>query len=133
MTFRDPTGKLVKARVFPRSTFSIFQYLGRIVAAGDAGAIKLQTPQAVGAPPLRDDTLFAVSAGGDGVLGLNGGDVGAKGGGCFLSVDYGGRGYCVPEEALNTKRVLGLLAQLLALNTSIQDIGITQQVQLLPQ
>ena len=38
-----------------------------------------------------------------------------------------------PQSALNTKRILGLLVQLLALNTSIRDVGITQQVQLLPQ
>ncbi len=133
VTFRDATGKRVEARVVSRSTFSIFQYLGRLVAEGEAGQIKLQTPQAVGAPPLRDDTLFAVSSGGDGLFGLNGGDVGVKGGDCFLSVAYGGRGYCVPDSALNTKRILGLLAQLLALNTSVQDVGITQQVQLLPQ
>ena len=133
VTFRDATGKQVKARVVSRSTFSIFQYLGRLVAEGEAGQIKLQTPQAVGALPLRDDTLFAVSSGGDGLFGLNGGDVGVKGGDCFLSVAYGGRGYCVPDSALNTKRILGLLAQLLALSTSVQDVGITQQVQLLPQ
>ena len=41
VTFRDPRGKMVTAHVFPRSTFSIFQYLGRIVAAGDEGQIKL--------------------------------------------------------------------------------------------
>ena len=133
VTFRDRKGELVKLRVFPRSTFSIFQYLGRIVAAGEAGAVKLQTPQAVGRDAAsKDDTLFAVASGGDGLFGINGGDVGSKGGDCFLSVAYGGRGYCVPDGALNTKRILGLLAQLLALNTSVQDIGITQQVQLLP-
>jgi hypothetical protein len=129
VTFRDRKGELVKLHVFPRSTFSIFQYLGRIVAAG---AIKLQTPQAVGRDPLKDDTLFAVNSGGDGLLGINGGDVGMKGGDCFLSIAYGGRGYCVPDSALNTKRILGLLAQLLALSTSVRDVGITQQVQLLP-
>lgn len=118
VTFRDPKGQLVKLRVFPRSTFAIFQYLGRIVAAGEKGEIKLQTDQAVGRAPLRDETLFAVKTGADGD--------------CFLAVNYG-PGYCVPQEALNTKRILGLLAQLLALNTSIRDVGITQQVQLLPQ
>ncbi len=122
VNFLDGTGKRVEMRVFPRSTFSIFQYLGRIVAAGDAGAVTLRTPEAVGTPPLQDDTLFAVNSG-----------VGIAGDDCFLSVAYGGRGYCVPNSAFNTKRILGLIAQLLALNTSIQDVGITQQVQLLPQ
>ena len=122
VTFRDLQGQVVKLHVFPRSTFSIFQYLGRIVAAGDAGQIKLRTDQAIGRAPLQDDTLFVVKSGA-GILG---------GGDCFLSVDYGA-GYCVPPEALNTKRILGLLAQLIALNTSIRDVAITQQVQLLPQ
>ena len=118
VTFRDANGQAVKLHVFPRSTFSIFQYLGRIVAAGEAGQIKLKTEQAIGRAPLQtDDTLFAVHR---------------DGGDCFLSVDYGRHGYCVPDDALNTKRILGLLAQLLALSTSIRDIGITQQVQLLP-
>jgi hypothetical protein len=108
----------VTAHVFPRSTFSIFQYLGRLVAASDGGKIALITPEARGNPPLEDDTLFAVNTG--------------DSGGCFLTVDYDGT-YCVPNSALNTKRILGLLVQLLALNTSIRDVGITQQVQLLPQ
>ncbi len=123
VTFRDGMGKLVEARVFPRSTFSIYQYLGRLVAAGDAGAIKLMTPQAKGAPPLEDDTLFTITSG---APPANGGD-------CFLTNSYGGHNYCLPDSALNSKRILGLLAQLMALSTSIQDVGITQQVQLLPQ
>jgi hypothetical protein len=118
VTFRDTQGQLVKLRVFPRSTFSIFQYLGRIVAAGEAGQIKLRTEQAIGHAPLQDDTLFTVASG--------------SSGDCFLAISYG-HGYCVPEEALNTKRILGLLAQLLALNTSVRDVAITPQVQLLPQ
>jgi hypothetical protein len=121
VTFRDPRGKLVTAHVFPRSTFSIFQYLGRLVAAGDEGQIQLITDQAKGHAPLEDDTLFAVVTGAAPV-----------GGDCFLTVNYRGANYCVPESALNTKRILGLLVQLLALNTSIRDVGITQQVQLLP-
>ena len=41
------------AHVFPRSTFSIFQYLGRLVAASDAGKIALITPQARGHAAAR--------------------------------------------------------------------------------
>ncbi len=122
VTFRDPHGVKVTTHVFPRSTFSIFQYLGRLVAAGDEGQIKLITDQAKGHAPLEDDTLFAVTTA-----------AAPLGGDCFLTVDYGGANYCVPAGALNTKRILGLLVQLLALNTSIRDVGITQQVQLLPQ
>jgi hypothetical protein len=117
VTFRDRKGELVKLQVFPRSTFAIFQYLGRIVAAGDAGEIKLRTPEAVGYGSLRDDRLFVLSRSGPGS--------------CFVAVDYGGGGYCVPDDAINTKRILGLLAQLLALNTSVRDISLTPEVRLL--
>jgi hypothetical protein len=118
VTFRDREGRLVKMQVFPRSTFAIFQYLGRVVAAGEAGNIKLRTEEAIGHGPLQDDRLFA----------LNGGGVAA---GCFVSVDYGGADYCVPNDAINTKRILGLLAQLLALNTSVRDISLTPEVRLI--
>ena len=122
VTFRDPRGKLVTAHVFPRSTFSIFQYLGRLVAAGDEGQIKLITDQAIGHAPLEDDTLFAVTAGA-----LPSAAIASS------RSTMAGRTTACPTSALNTKRILGLLVQLLALNTSIRDVGITQQVQLLPQ
>jgi len=119
VSFVDQQGVPVKVNVFPRSTFAIFQYLGRIVAGGEEHEVKLNTLEAIGQPPLDDDDLFVVTRGG-------------KGGACFLSVDYAGQTYCVPEDgALNTKRILGLLAQLIALNTSIRDIAIMPQVQLL--
>ena len=117
VTFRDRKGELVKLQVFPRSTFAIFQYLGRIVAAGDAGEIKLKTAAAVGYGSLQDDRLFVLNRSGPAS--------------CFVAVDYGGSGYCVPDDAINTKRILGLLAQLLALNTSVRDIALTPEVRLL--
>ena len=39
VTFRDATGKRVEARVVSRSTFSIFQYLGRLVAEGSKAQV----------------------------------------------------------------------------------------------
>jgi hypothetical protein len=121
VTFLDKKGALVKLQVLPRSTFAIFQFLGHIVAAEVAaeqtGHIKLQSVDAIGHAPLADDELFDVEAGSKG--------------GCFLDVNYSGRDYCVPEDgARNTKRILGLLAQLIALSTSLSGIPITQQVQL---
>jgi len=117
VTFRDRRGELVKLQVFPRSTFAIFEYLGRIIAAGDAGEIKLKTAAAVGNGSLQDDRLFVLNRSGPAS--------------CFVAVDYGGSGYCVPDDAINTKRILGLLAQLLALNTSVRDIALTPEVRLL--
>ena len=122
VTFRDKSGVKVKLQVLPRSTFAIFQFLGHIVAAAVAaeqtGHVKLRSPEAIGQPPLADDELFDVER--------------RPRGGCFLCVNYPGRDYCVPEEgARNTKRILGLLAQLIALNTSLGGIPITPQVQII--
>lgn len=117
--FRDSVGALVKAQVYPRSTFAIFQYLGKIIAAGDEAKIKLVSPEAISRGSLRDENLFTVERG-------------ANAGGCFLWVNYAGGSYCIPQEgAANTKRVLGLLAQLLALSTSVRDIGFTPSVRVL--
>jgi hypothetical protein len=118
VTFLDKQGQTVRLQVLPRSTFAIFQFLGHVVAAQEKGQIKLESPEAIGNAPLDDDHLFVVTEG--------------SGTGCFLSVNYGSRNYCIPEDgARNTKRILGLLAQLIALNTSLRAIPITQQVQIL--
>ena len=132
MTFRDAKGKLVKAHVFPRSTFSIFQYLGRIVAAGEAGKIKLKTPQAVGPAPLGT-TRSSPSQRWRWPLRPQRRRLGVKAATASCRSTMAAAATACPTSALNTKRILGLLAQLLALNTSVQDVGITQQVQLLPQ
>lgn len=105
-------GQRVKLTVQPRSAFAIFQFLGRIVAAGEAGRIQLHSEEAIDRGPLRDENLFVVNGDGDG--------------GCYLAIEHDGDTYCVPKNgAANTKRILGLLAQLIALNTSIADIPIT--------
>ena len=114
VSFLDPQGQRVSLKVLPRSTFAIFQYLGRFVATHEP--LELTSPDAIGRAPLIDQDLFIVTDGSPS--------------GCFLETTYGGGHYCVPNTALNTKRILGLLAQLLALNTSISEIPFTPQVQL---
>jgi hypothetical protein len=119
VSFKDRQGTLVKLQVLPRSAFAIFQYLGRIVAAGERGRITLVSPEAIGQPPLQDEFLFVVTSG--------------LAGPCYLAVDYEGLNYCVPAEGVtNTKRILGLLVQLMALNTSIEDIAVTPNVRVIP-
>jgi hypothetical protein len=121
VSFVDQQGVPITVRITPRSTFSIFQYLGRLVAEGEAGLIKLRTVAATGRPPLFDDNFFLVESSG-------------AGGPCFLAVNYEGRNYCVPtEDARNTKRILGLLVQLLALSTEVRDISNVGQVQVIGQ
>jgi hypothetical protein len=36
--------------------------------------------------------------------------------------------YCIPDRAKNTKRIVQLLAQLVALQTSTQDLAVTPLV-----
>jgi hypothetical protein len=48
---------------------------------------------------------------------------------CFAETRFMDGNYCVPEEgSANTKRIFGLLAQLLALQTSATDLAITPTV-----
>jgi hypothetical protein len=117
VSFVGQDGQKVRLTTVPRSVFSIFKYLGRVLAAGEAGQISLYTPDAVDRPPLMDPNLFTIT--------------GASGAPCFISVEYHGRSYCVPlTGATNTKRIIGLLTQLIALNTSLADIPVTPTVRI---
>lgn len=119
VSFMGRDGKRVLVDVLPRSTYAIFEYLGRIVAAGERGRIRLVSPEAIDQPPLMDETLFALAS--------------SDPNGCFVGVAFEGANYCVPRDgATNTKRILGLLAQLIALNTAIADIPVTPSVRIVP-
>jgi hypothetical protein len=119
VSFRARNGEPVTLQILPRSAFAIFEYLGRIVAAGDRGRIPLVSPEAIDEPPLADPYLFTVVSG--------------EGEPCFVTTVYEGRSYCVPRDgATNTKRILGLLTQLLALNTAISEIPVAPTVRVVP-
>jgi hypothetical protein len=124
VTFPSPKGGTVVLQVQPRSTFAIFQFLGRLVAESRRGnpPIALQSIEATDSGgPFEDQDLFVLTSGSPN--------------GCFLELNYDGQNYCVPNQgsgAINTKRILGLLAQLLALNTSVNEIPTTPQVQVVP-
>jgi hypothetical protein len=114
VSFKSAGGEPVKLIIMPRSPFGIFQYLGRIAASGERGRIILQSPEAIDAPPFRDEVLFEVDNGTQGE--------------CYLSVGFKAQDYCIPERAINSKRILGLLTQLIALNTAISDVPVTPTV-----
>lgn len=117
VSFKSPMGELEKLTVMPRSPFGIFQYLGRIAASGEKGQIRLQSDEAIDVPPFRDEILFEV---------VNGTQAD-----CYLSVSFKGQDYCIPEQAINSKRILGLLTQLIALNTAISDVPVTPSVRVI--
>ena len=109
-----PTGP-VHLEVLPRSTFGVYRFLGRILAAEATEDVRLREDT-----NLAEDTrLLAVTNGSSGP--------------CFASVSFEGKFYCVPENgAESTKRIFSLLAQLLALKTQSTDLNATPVVRVTP-
>jgi hypothetical protein len=105
----------VHVEVFPRSTFGVYRFLGRILAAEATEDVRLREDT-----NLAEDTrLLAVTDG--------------SGGPCFVSISFEGKFYCVPENgAESTKRIFSLLAQLLALKTQSGDLNATPVVRVTP-
>jgi hypothetical protein len=117
LTFRiagTPVGE-VNYEIITRSTFGIYQFLGRILADNLQDDVALRGPR----DSHEDPRIVAIRrelAGGNG---------------CFADTWLEGEFYCVPREgAENTKRIFSLLAQLVALNTQIGDLAITPTVRL---
>jgi hypothetical protein len=54
----------------------------------------------------------------------------ALGGECFVHTWFEDGEYCVPEQATTTKRIFGLLAQLIAIQTAAADLSITPIVRI---
>jgi hypothetical protein len=50
---------------------------------------------------------------------------------CFVHTWFFDGHYCVPESATNTKRIFGLLAQLIAITTNATDLSITPIVRII--
>jgi hypothetical protein len=107
-----PFGTVVY-EIIPRSTFGIYQFLGRILALNVQDTLEMRGPL----DPYEDRHILTV--------------VRDSSGGCFAEVVFGQEYYCVPlRGAENTKRIIGLLAQLIALNTNTLDLSITPTVRL---
>jgi len=53
------------------------------------------------------------------------------GGQCFVHTWFEDGDYCVPEQATTTKRIFGLLAQLIAIQTAAADLSITPVVRVI--
>jgi hypothetical protein len=97
----------VTYRIVPRSTFGIYRFLGGLLAHGEAeGLIK-------GEPV--DSNLLSITREG-------------SASGCFQTAYYNGQNYCVPNDAKNTKSIIQLLAQLIALQTTTADLAVTPLV-----
>ena len=98
-----------------RSTFSIYNYLGQLLHAQEPDITNLMRPPEDG----EDPRILVVNKG--------------QPLGCFVSAVFELDIYCVPADgAENTKRTFSLLAQLLALKTTNNDLQLLPTIRLLP-
>jgi hypothetical protein len=117
----------IKFRIMPRSAFGVFEFLGTLIKM--QGANPPSPPQWIDHSDLRtevmlqppelatvsdDPKLFTVTSGRDG--------------NCFVQTWFKGESFCVPDDALTTKRIFNLLAQLVAIETAATDLSITPTV-----
>jgi hypothetical protein len=94
--------------IITRSTFGIYQFLGRILREQASERIKLLGRVGRAGPP-EDLRILAISTSG----GVDG---------CFVDIAFEGENYCVPRNgAEQTKQIFSLLVQLLALKTQTGD------------
>jgi hypothetical protein len=106
-----------------RSTYGIYQFLGKLLRQS-RGGVDFEVPAWVRPEDVRPElstvqedhkllnVVFDRSAGS-----------------CFAETQFLDGIYCVPEDgSSNTKRIFGLLAQLLALQTTASDLAITPTV-----
>jgi hypothetical protein len=109
--------------ILPRSAYGIYQFLGRLLRQSSSGA-ELVVPDYIRVDEVRpelstvreDRKLLNVV-------------FNQSNSGCFAETHFVDGYYCVPEDgSANTKRIFGLLAQLLALQTSASDLAITPTV-----
>jgi hypothetical protein len=104
----------VTYEIVPRSTYGIYQFLGRILRLHRENALLVR-----GSLYSTEDRR---------ILGVERNSTG----GCLVDINFEDEYYCVPfHGGENTKRIMGLLAQLIALNTSTLDLAITPTVRAL--
>jgi hypothetical protein len=114
--------------IVPRSAYGVFEFLGTLMKIQRKG---LTPSQYAYIPPNRQyaveaPTLQTVHEDPDLIKVLQN-----LGGECFVHTWFQDGDYCVPEEAATTKRVFGLLAQLIAIQTAANDLSITPIVRVL--
>jgi hypothetical protein len=110
--------------LLPRSAYGIYQFLGRILRENSNGLDDARIPDYI----RRDELQPELSSVAEDHKLLNV-VLNDSSGGCFAETRFIDGYYCVPEQgSANTKRIFGLLAQLLALQTSASDLAITPTV-----
>jgi uncharacterized membrane protein YgcG len=114
-------------RIKPRSAYGIFEFLGGLIKM-QRGHMELPPHvntwhrEDVAAPPMLDTIdddrqLFEVDF--------------SDTQNCFARTWFLDETYCIPERAHNSKRIFNLLAQLIAIETAVNDLSITPTVRVI--
>jgi hypothetical protein len=124
----SPNGPQISFSITPRSAYGVFVFLGTLMkmqrehlVPSRYAFIPPNRPYAAEPPVLEtvheDPALITVMQN--------------LGGQCFVHTWFEDGDYCVPEEAATTKRIFGLLAQLIAIQTAAADLSITPVVRVI--
>lgn len=130
LKFRNNT---IQFRIIPRSAYGVFNFLGSLMKLQQEGYEPRPYPPIgprhypparkwVGDMPPRlatmdDRPLIEVVQNYDGK--------------CFVHTWFEDGNYCVPDDATTTKRIFGLLSQLIAIQTAAADLSITPIVRVI--
>ena len=117
-----PKGSPINFTIVPRSAYGVFEFLGTLmkmqrehITPSQYAYIPPNRAYAAEPPILEtvheDPNLITVLQN--------------LGGQCFVHTWFEDGEYCVPEEAVTTKRIFALLAQLIAIQTAANDLSIT--------
>jgi hypothetical protein len=121
-------GPQISFTITPRSAYGVFVFLGTLMkmqrehlVPSHYAYIPPNRPYAAEPPLLEtvheDPALITVMQN--------------LGGQCFVHTWFEDGDYCVPEQAATTKRIFGLLAQLIAIQTAAADLSITPVVRVI--
>jgi hypothetical protein len=115
-------------RIVPRSAYGVFEFLGQLMKMQRE---KIGPAPDAYIPPGRDDVTeppILATVHDDKYLITVLQNIG---GNCFVHTWFNDGDYCVPEQAATTKRIFGLLAQLIAIQTAATDLSITPTVRII--
>lgn len=116
----------IKFRIIPRSAYGVFEFLGLLMKLQREG---YKPPPNALRPWVADMPPLLATVGNEPLI-----DVVQDqnyNGRCFVHSWFNDGDYCVPDNATTTKRIFGLLAQLIAIQTAASDLSITPIVRVI--
>jgi len=121
-------------KIVPRSAYGVFEFLGNVLKmqrrANEDPNLPPPGPDLI--PPGRDDVQQlppAMKSVHDDEFLITVDRNGAQS--CFTHTWFYDGDYCVPQTAATTKRIFGLLSQLIAIQTAAADLSITPVVRII--